>query len=58
MSQFNTEEFERECKDIIEMYGKQWDIKPHVLKGCLWWKDAMEKAFWKGKEFASLGVAD
>jgi len=35
-------------KQIIEeasqKYGKMWDIKPHVLAGQLWWKDAMEDA--------------
>jgi len=29
---------------VAERYGKMWDIKPHVLAGKLWWKDAIEDA--------------
>ena len=29
---------------VSERYGKMWDIKPNVLKGNLWWKDAIEDA--------------
>lgn len=49
MSKYYTEEFEKECNDIIRRHGKLWMIKPHVLNGALWWKDAMEEAYYKGK---------
>jgi hypothetical protein len=36
---------------VAERYGKMWDIKPHVLAGKLWWKDAIEDALIiQGKE--------
>ena len=42
------EEFEKNCKEIIEEYGRKWDIKPHILAGSLWWKEAMKEAYYKG----------
>ena len=41
-------DFEEDCKDIIEGIGKDFLIQPHVLKGKLWWKEAMEEAYKKG----------
>ena len=49
----NKEEFETNCKAIINRFGKMWDIKPHVLSGQLWWKDAMEDTYNQGKQEAN-----
>ena len=42
--------FKENCEKIWISYGKMWDIKDHVLKGNLWWKDAMEDAYNQGYE--------